>query len=97
MFKGEKMIDGSREIITDEKLVHLGDPLSLDEMPLKPAGLTKKIHRVADPYIKAHKVKGKTYYCFRRGIEPEIYLGTAEAIYKAVMAAKLASVMLRLY
>jgi hypothetical protein len=43
--------------------------------------LTKKrVRRIADPHIRKHKVKGKEYYYFCRGIDKEIYLGDAERL-----------------
>ena len=69
-----------------EKLVDNIPLVSLDvPVPQKP--LTKKrsrIRRIADPHIRGHQVKGKTYYFFCRGVDKEIYLGDAVTILKAV-------------
>lgn len=44
----------------------------------------KRIRRIAEPHLQAHRVRGRLYYTYRRGIDPEIYLGSADAILKAV-------------
>lgn len=47
---------------------------------------TKK--HVAEPHIRPHTIKGRTYYTYCHGAGPEIYLGTADAILKAVKGGK---------
>lgn len=64
-----------------EKLVHNDDSVSL-ETPT-PKGRIKTVTNAA-PYIRKHELKGRTYYTYRRGIDKEIYLGTADAILRAV-------------
>lgn len=49
----------------------------------------RKIRKFADPYLRAKKVNGKLYYFYRRGVDPEIYLGDADAILRAIQANKL--------
>lgn len=44
----------------------------------------KRIYRVADPHIQQRKVKGRTFYTYRRGTDKEIYLGSADYILAAV-------------
>lgn len=63
------------------KLVKSEDLLSLAELPVRPA--PKRMTNRAEPYIRGHRVKGKTYYYFVEG-DREVYLGTARAILKAV-------------
>lgn len=46
------------------------------------------IKRMADPHLSSHKIKGVLYYTYRRGVDKEIYLGTADAILVAVMTAR---------
>lgn len=81
------MVNTEHEMPGDKKLVGLMDPIRRGGGP-KSRGvliLTKKrIRRIADPHVRAHKVKGRNYYYFCRGTDPEIYLGTAEAILLAV-------------
>jgi len=71
-----------------EKLVEVIPPVSLDA-PLPSRGLTnRKTRRIAEPHLRAHKVKGRLYYYYCRGIDPEIYLGDADTILLAVKGSK---------
>lgn len=38
----------------------------------------------AKPYIRGHLIMGRIYYYYCRGADKEIYLGSADAILKAV-------------
>ena len=74
-----------------EKLVE-DIPLSSLDVTVPKIPPTKKrayrIRRIAEPHIRGHKVKGRTYYTYCRGTDQEIYLGSANAILKAVHNAK---------
>ena len=39
---------------------------------------------LAQPHLEPRTVNGKTYWYYRRGIDPPIYLGTADTILKKV-------------
>ena len=67
-----------------EKLVE-NDVLSIRDMPLKKKSLTKKqLRREVVPHIRHHKVNDSLYYYYIDGARPEIYLGSADFILKAV-------------
>lgn len=70
-----------------EKLSQNGTGVSFGSEASIDAGITKTkkgSKQFAKPYIKARKVKGHTYYYYCHGKEREMYLGTADAILKAV-------------
>ena len=71
-----------------EKLVDVKPPTTPDLTIPKIPRLTKKIRRVAEPHIRGHKVKGRNYYYYVRGTDPEIYLGDADTILRAVRESK---------
>ena len=88
------MTNNRLENINGEKLVKIMPAGEADSLGLN-IPLTKKrayrIRRIALPYIRAHKVKGRTFYTYTRGTDREIYLGTADAILEAVSKNKLAT------
>lgn len=45
------------------------------------------VRKLARGHIQQHTKNGVFYYTYRRGTDKEIYLGTAEAILKAVKGA----------
>lgn len=47
-----------------------------------------RLIRIAEPHIRHHKVNGKLFYYYCRGIDPEEYLGTADFIRDAVYAMR---------
>lgn len=59
----------------------MSDILSLKDFPLPK--VTKKKKQPAGR-IRGHWIKGKTYYYYCRGRNKEIYLGSAEAILRAM-------------
>lgn len=78
------MVNATNEIAEPEKLVN-NDPLSLRNIIMAEKPPTKKrIRRIAEPHLRPHTVKGRTYYTYCRGTDREIYLGSADAILKAV-------------
>lgn len=66
------------------KLVNNIPSISLDDLPPRCGSTKRRIRRVADPHIRPHKVKGRVYYTYCRGTDPEIYLGSADTILRAV-------------
>jgi hypothetical protein len=67
-----------------KKFLQVSTPDSLAvDMPLKTCK-KKRIHYVADPHIEPYKKYGRTYYRYRRGIDPPVHLGTADFILNAV-------------
>lgn len=75
------MTGARREIKKGEKVVKV---TSHSRRGKKVQQQTRLI-RIADPYIRAHKKDGRNYYYYCRGIDPEIYLGTADSILRAVV------------
>lgn len=73
------------DILNIEKLSQQAASVSFEQRGKKPGGITR---RLAEPRLKARKVKGYTYYTYCRGTDQEIYLGTAQMILKAVMDLK---------
>ena len=72
----------------DKKLVKNHTPVRHGNQ-VSPGQLTKKGSRhTAEPYLRPHQVKGKSYYYYCRGTDKEIYLGDAAAILKAVRKDK---------
>ena len=71
----------------DKKLVKTYPVVSLGDTPLVKPSTNKPVHRIAEPHIRPHKVKGKNYYFYCQG-QKEIYLGDADAILAAIMKAK---------
>jgi hypothetical protein len=71
-----------------DKLVKDTPVVTLD-VPLPETTPTKKrsyrIRRVAEPHIRRHVVRGRKYYTYCRGVDKEVYLGTAESILGAVL------------
>ena len=82
------MVNSKAKITADEKLVDVSPPATPDIPIPKLPRLTKKIRRVAEPHIRGHKVKGRNYYYYVRGTDPEIYLGDADTILRAVRESK---------
>lgn len=85
------MVTTKREITGSKKLVKTGPGVEAkesfhDERILtttnRPRGYTM-LPRAA-PHIRKHEVKGRVYYCYVRGTDREIYLGSADIILKAV-------------
>ena len=74
-----------------EKLVENRTRLSYGATSHKKTSTNKRVRKQAEPHIRAHKVKGRLYYYYVRGTDPEIYLGTADIILEAMRAIKLAS------
>lgn len=69
----------------DRKKLVDNDSLSVAGLMAQARGPTKKrIWRTADPHIRRHLVKGRTYYTYCRGTDREIYLGDADDILRAV-------------
>jgi hypothetical protein len=69
----------------NKKLVQKGVPASLTQSDILPARTNKQSRkRLVRGRIKGHRVKGKNYYSYARSDDKEIYLGSAEAILKAV-------------
>lgn len=82
------MITGKAETGDLEKLVE-DMPLDSLDIPIPKIPPTKKrIRRIALPRVREHKVKGRYFYTYCRGIDREIYLGTADAILRAVKGVK---------
>lgn len=65
-----------------EKLVE-DMPVGSFGIPLPRKRLTNK-RKTAEPHLRPHKVKGRTYYTYCRGIDKEVYLGDADSILQAV-------------
>lgn len=77
----------SLELSDVEKLVNTGGSLYVNGVcifPPKNDSTNKPIRRITDPHLRPHKVKGRLYYSYCRGTDVEIYLGSADAILKAV-------------
>ena len=54
-------------------------PVASLDIDVPKRGLTKKrIRRIAEPHLRAHRVKGRIYYCYVRGTDREIYLGECQ-------------------
>ena len=85
------MNDNTHDNKKGEKLLQDKQPFSYGTTPRKKSCNNKKITRVADPHIEGRKVKGKTYYYYRRGTDAPEYLGTADTILRSVKLAKLAT------
>lgn len=75
--KGIKANKGDSEKVSQKE-----DLLSLENLPARP--YLKKLTNSKWPYLRPHDVKGRLYYSYCRGSEKEIYLGSADAILKAV-------------
>ena len=91
VIKGDKMDGDSRKKSDLIKLVDILGEMSLDLPVIMGRGpaptnqqAQKRITRVTEPHLRPHKVKGKLYYHYCRGTDPEIYLGSADSILKAV-------------
>jgi hypothetical protein len=67
-----------------EKLVQDTPIVSLDIPVSKTPRTKKRIRRIADPHLEGRKINGSLYYYYRRGIDKPIYLGSADAILRAV-------------
>lgn len=69
------------KIKKDEKLSQFSGSTRRGKKQQQPTRIT----RWAEPRLKTRKVKGNIYYYYCRGIDPEIYLGTADSILRAVL------------
>ena len=79
------MDKSERDKGNDKKLVQKGVSASLKLSGVLPARTNKQSRkRIVRGRIKEHRVKGKNYYTYAKQSEKEIYLGSAEAILKAV-------------
>jgi len=84
------METNTSEITEAEKLVELNNPDTLDlVVPAEPR--PKRIRRITEPSIRPHKHGKLTYYTYCQGHGPEIYLGSATNILRAVQSYKIAS------
>ncbi|OGN90757.1 MAG: hypothetical protein A2Z70_01375 [Chloroflexi bacterium RBG_13_48_17] len=83
------MADVETEAADPGKLVEQKVGVSLALPGPKRRSTKKRAHRrLAEPHLRKHQVKGKTYYYYCRGADREIYLGDAGTILMAVAAAK---------
>jgi len=88
MTEAKLRVTGKASKAEQEKLVttEVDDSLKVDELLRQAQALTnKRIHRITEPHLRPHQVKGRTYYYYCRGTDKEIYLGTADHILEAVL------------
>jgi len=78
--------DDSHDELNVEKLVQQAEDAVTTQVWVKPAAL-RRITYHADPHIEGRKIKGRTYYYYRRGADTPMYLGSADTILKAVKIA----------
>ena len=76
------------EINRGEKLVENAENLLIEKV-VNIKSTNKRITRQAEPHIRPHKVKGRLYYTYCRGMDKEAYLGTPEFILEAVLEKRL--------
>ena len=62
------------------------DSLNIEDL-LELVSTNKRVTRVTEPHLRSHKVKGKLYYYYCRGNDPEIYLGSADSILRTKLAS----------
>ena len=81
------MAENTSDIAELEKLVN-SIPLATREPGVeKLASSNKRSYRkrkIAPAHIRAKLIKDRTYYYYCRGIDKEVYLGSADLILKAV-------------
>lgn len=59
-------------------------PFSYGTSPHKKGCNKSRVRRIAEPHLEPRRVHGRVYWYYRRGVDPPVYLGTADAILKAV-------------
>lgn len=74
------MADIELDELNTKKLLQDAARFSYGTKPPKQPRNKKRIQRQAEPHLAPIKVKGKTYWVYRRGIDPPIYLGDADTI-----------------
>ena len=86
-FKSEKRLKMGkikRDIKQLDILLRDGPKLSYGTKGNKSTHSKKPIRRIAEPHLQSRVVNGKVYYYYRRGDDPMIHLGTADAILSAI-------------
>jgi len=81
------MTEFERELEKIEKLVEEIPGTTLAIPVPKTRSTKRNTRKLAEPHLRAHKVKGKTYYSYCRGSDKEIYLGSAEVILRIMTAS----------
>lgn len=85
-----KRVVVERGIKDGEKLLQDGPLVSYGRTTRKRSRNKNRVQNLANPHIERRLVSGRAYYYYRRGTDKPVYLGTADAILKAVHQAKIA-------